>query len=140
MAVWLRNPNRRGSDRDAYDGAQDSPPALLSGMLDQRPITAPTPASPTGAPHPTIPNAETIKLAPITPNAEFIPLAPTTPNRETVPLGPQIPAPALDLDVMTSSGSPASPAPNTHDAPTTAGHNTQTPSKGPPGSTRVAGN
>jgi len=57
LAGWLRNPNRRGSDRDAYDGAHDSPPAGLSGTLDQRPVTPPTPVSPTVAPHPTIPDA-----------------------------------------------------------------------------------
>ena len=85
MAGWLRNPNRRGSDRDAYDGAHDSPPAGLSVTLDQRPVSAPTPVSPTVAPHPTIPDAETVEPAPITPNAEFIQLAHSTPNAETVP-------------------------------------------------------
>jgi len=140
MAGWLRNPNRRGSDRDAYDGAHDSPPAGLSGTLDQRPVSAPTPVSPTVAPHPTIPDAETIEPAPITPNAEFIPLAHSTPNAETVPPAPQTPAPALDQDITTSPGPPPSPAPNTHDAPTAAGQNTQTPPKGRRRSTRVAGN
>jgi len=130
MAGWLRNPNRRGSDRDAYDGTHDSPPAGLSGTLDQRPVHAPTPVSPTVAPNPTIPDAETIELAPITPNAEFIPLAHSTPNAETVPPAPPTPAPALDLDITTSPGPPPSPAPNTHDAPIAAGQNTQTPPKG----------
>ena len=80
MDGWLRNPNLRGSDSDAYDGDQDSPPAGLSRTLDQRPVSASTPISPTVEPHPTIPDAETIELAPITPNAEFIPLAPSMPN------------------------------------------------------------
>jgi len=75
MAGWLRNPKRRGSDRDAYDGTRDSPPAGLSGTLDQHPVSAPTPVSPTVVSHPTIPDAETIELPPITQNAEFIPLA-----------------------------------------------------------------
>jgi len=140
MAGWLRNPNRRGSDRDAYDGAHDSPPAGHSGTLDQPPVSAQTPISPTVAPHPTIPDAETIEPAPITPNAEFIPLAHSTPNAETVPPAPQTPAPALDQDITTSPGPPPSPAPNTHDAPTAAGQNTQTPPKGRRRSTRVAGN
>jgi len=140
MAGWLRNPNRRGSDRDAYDGAHDSPPAGLTWTLDQRPVSAPTPVSPTVAPHPTIPDAETIELAPITPNAEFIPLAHSTPNAETGPPAPQTPAPALAQDIMTSPGPPPSPAPNTHDAPTATGQNTQTPPKGHRRSTRVAGN
>jgi len=140
MAGWLRNPNRRGSDGDAYDGAHHSPPAGLSGMLDQHLVSAPTPVSPTGAPHPTIPDAETIEPAPITPNAEFIPLAHSTPNAETVPPAPPTPAPALDQDITSSPGTPPSPAPNTHDAPTAAGQNTQTPPKGRRRSTRVAGN
>ena len=84
MASFLRNPNRRGSDCDAYDGAHDSPPGGLSGTLDQRPVSAPIPVSPSVAPHPTIPDAETIEPAPITPNAEFIQLAHSTPNAETV--------------------------------------------------------
>jgi len=108
MAGWLRNPNRRGSDRDAYDGAHDSPPAGLSGTLDQRPVSAPTPISPTVAPPPTIPDAETIEPAPITPNTEFIPLAHSTPNPETVPPAQQTPAPALDQDITTSPGPPHS--------------------------------
>jgi len=140
MASWLRNPNGRGSDRDAYDGAHDSPPARLSGTLDQRLVSAPTPVSPTVAPHPTIPDAETIEPAPIKPNAEFIPLAHSTPNSETVRPALQTPAPALDQDITTSPGPPASPAPNTHDPPTAAGQNTQTPPKGHRRSTRVAGN
>jgi len=140
MAGWLRNPNRRGSDRDGYDGAHDSPPAGLSGMLDQRPVSAPTPVSPTVGPPPTIPDAEIIEAAPITPNAEFIPLAHSTPNAETVPLAPQTPAPALNQDITTSPGLPPSPAPNTHDTPTAAGQNTTTPPKGRRRSTRVAGN
>jgi len=140
MAGWLRNPNRRGSDRDAYDGAQDSPPAGLSGTLDQRPVSAPTPVSPTVTPHPTIPDAETIEPALITPNAEFIPLAQSTPNAEAVPPTAQTPAPALVQDITTSPGPPPFPAPNTHDAPAPAGQNTQTPPKGRRLSTRVAGN
>jgi len=140
MAGWLRNPNRRGSDRDAYDGAHHSPPAGLSGTLDQRPVSAPTPVSPTVAPHPTIPDAVTIEPAPITRNAEFISLAHSTPNSESVPPAPQTPAPALDQDITASLGSPPFPAPNTHDAPPAAGQNTQTPPKGRRQSSRVAGN
>jgi len=140
MAGWLRNPKRRGSDRDTYDGAHDSPPAGLSGTLDQRPVSAPTPVSPTVAPHPRIPDAETIEAAPITPNAEFIPLAHSTPNAETVPPAPQTPAPALDQHITTTPGPPPSPALNTHDAPTAAAPNTQTPPKGRRRSSRVAGN
>jgi len=30
MASWLCNPNSTGSNQDAYDGAQDGPPAGLS--------------------------------------------------------------------------------------------------------------
>jgi len=130
MAGWLRNPNRRGSDRDAYDGAHDSPPAGVSGTLDQRLVSAPTAVSPTVTPHPTIPDAETIEQAPITPNAEFIPLAHSTPNAETVPPAPKTPAAALDQVITTSPGPPPSQAPNTHDGPTAAGQNTQTPPKG----------
>jgi len=140
MAGWLRNPNRRGSDRDAHDSANDSPPAGLSGTLDQCPVSSPTPVSPTVAPLPTIPDAETIDPAPITPNAEFIPLAHSTPNAETVLPAPQTPAPALDQDITTSPGPPPSLVPNTHDAPTAAGQNTQTPPKGGRRSTSVAGN
>jgi len=73
MAGWLRNPFRRGTDCDTYDGVQHSPPARLSGMLHQLPVSAPTPVSHTVVPYPTIPEAETIELAPIPPNAEFIP-------------------------------------------------------------------
>ena len=140
MAGWLRNPNRRGSDCDAYDGAHYSPPAGLSGTLDQRPVSAPTPVSPTVAPHPTIPDAETSEPAPITPIPQFIPLAHSTPNAETVPPAPQTPAPALDQDITTSPGPPPSLAPNTHDAPTATGQNYQTPPKGRGRTTRVAGN
>ena len=140
MAGWLRNPNWRRSDRDAYDDAHDSPPAGLSRTLDQHPVSAPTPVSPTGAPHPTIPDAETIEQSPITRNAEFIPLAHSTRNAETVPPAPQTPASALDQDITTSPGHPPSPALNTHDAPTAAGQNTQTPPKGRRRSTMVAGN
>jgi len=140
MAGWPRNPNRTGSDRDAYDRAHNSPPAGQSGTLDQRPVNAPTPVSPTVVPHPTIPDAETIEPAPITPNAECIPLAHNSPNAETVPPAPQTPAPALDQDITTSPGPPPSPAPNTHDAPTAGGQNTQTPPKGRRRSTRVASN
>ena len=109
-------------------------------MLDQRPVTAPTPVSPTVAPHPTIPDAETIEPAPITPNAEFIPLAQSTPNAETVTPVPQTLAPALDQDITTSPGPCPSLAPNTYDAPTAGGQNTQTPPKVRQRSTRVAGN
>jgi len=140
MAGWLRNLDRRGSDRDGYNGAQDSPPARLPGKLDQRLVSAPTPVSPTVAPHPTIPDAETIELAPTTPNAEFILLAASTPNADTVPPAPQTPAPTLDQDITTSPRPPASPAPNTHNAPTLAGQNTQTLSNGCRRRTRVAGN
>jgi len=129
MAGWLRNPNRRGSDHDAYGAEHGSPPGL-SGTLDQSPVSAPTPVSPTVAPHSTIPDGETIEPASITPNAKFIPLAPSTRNAETVPLAPQTPPPALDQDITTSYGPPPSPAPNTHDAPTAAGQNTQMPPKG----------
>jgi len=126
MARWLRNLNGRGSDHDASDRAQDSPPAGLSGPLHPHPGSTPTPITPTVAPHPTIPNHDTIVLAPITPKAECIPLAPRTPNAETVPPASQTPAHPLDQDITTSSGPPASPAPNTHDAPTAVGQNTQT--------------
>jgi len=95
MAGLPRNPNRRGSDCNVYDGAQDSLPAELSGRLDQRPVSTSTPVGPTGVPNPTIPDAATIELAPMILNAEFIPLSPTTPNAETVPPAPQTPAPAL---------------------------------------------
>jgi len=137
MAGWLRNPNRRGSDRDAYNCAHDSPPAGLSGTLDQRPVSTPTPVSPTVTPHPTIPDAETIEPAPITPNAEFIPLAHSTPNAQTVPPAPQTRAPALDQDITTSPGPPPSPAPNTHNTPIAARQNTQTLPKGRRRSTRA---
>jgi len=116
MAAWERNPNRRGSDHDAYDGAQESPPAGLSGTLDQRPVTAPTPVSPTVAPHRMLPDGQTSEPAPITPNAECIPLVHSTPNAETVPPAPQPPAPVLDQDITSSPGPRPSPAPNTHDA------------------------
>ena len=46
MAGCLRNLNCRGSDRDAYESAHDSPPAALSGTLDQRPVSTHTPVSP----------------------------------------------------------------------------------------------
>jgi len=124
MAGWRRNPNRRGSDHDEYDGAHDSPPAGLSGMLDQRLVSAPTPLCPTVAPHPTIPDAETTELAPSTANTKFIPLAHSTPNEETIAAGPHAPAPVLDQDITTFPGPPPSPASNTHDAPTAAGQNT----------------
>jgi len=140
MAGWLRNPNRRGSDHDAYDGGNNSPPAGVSVMLDQRPVSAPTPVSPTVALHHPIPDAETIEPAPITPIAEFIPLAHSTPKAETIPPPPQTPAPALHQDITTCPGPPTSPAANTHDAPTAAGQNTQTPPKGRRQSPRVAGN
>ena len=140
MAEWLRNPKRTGGDREAYDGAHDSPPAAPSGTLDQRPASAPTPVSPTVAPHHTIPEAERIEPVPLTPNAEFITLAPNTPNAETILPAPSTPAPALDQDITTSPGPPASPAPDTHDATTAVGQNTQTPSEGRRRSARVAGN
>ena len=124
MAGLLRNPNLRGSDRDAHDGTHNSPPTGLSGMLDQHPVSALTPVSPTVAPHPTIPDAETIEPAPITPNAEFIPLAHSTPNAETVPPAAQTAAPVLDQDLTTSPGPPPFPAPKTNDAPTAAGQTT----------------
>jgi len=130
MPGWLRNPNQRGSNRDAEDGARDTPPAGLSGTLDQGPVSTPTPVCPTFPPHPTIPHTVTIEPAPITPNAEFIPWAPSTPIAEPVPPAPQTPAAALDKDIMTSRGPSASPAPNTHDAATAVGQNTQTPPKG----------
>jgi len=117
-----------------------SPPAGLSGTLDQRPVSAPTPVSHTVFPHPTIPDAETIEPAPIIPNAEFIPLAQSTPNADTVPPAPETPPPGLDQDITTSPGPPLSPAPNTHDAPTAAGQNTQMAPKGRRRGTRVAGN
>jgi len=140
MAGWLRYPNRRGCDREAYDSAQDCPLARLARTLDQRLVSAPTPVRPPVVPHPMIPNAETIEPAPITRNAEFSPLPPSTPNAETVLPGPQIPAPALDHDITTSPGPPPYPAPNTHDAPTAVGQNTQTPPKGHRQSTSFAGN
>jgi len=47
-------------------------------MLDHLPVSAPTPIRPTVAPHPTIPDDETIEPAPITSNAHFIPLVPSS--------------------------------------------------------------
>ena len=120
MAGWLRNPHRRGSDHDAYDGAQDSPPAGLSATLDQRPVSPPTPVSPTVAQHPTITDAETIEPAPISPNPKFMPLAHSTPIAESVPPAPETSAPALDQDITTCPGPPPSPAHNTHETPTAA--------------------
>jgi len=140
MAGWLRNRNWRGSDHDAYDGAPDCPPAGLSGTLDHHPVSAPTPVSPTVPPHPTIPDAVTIEPPPMTPNAECIPLAPSTPNAESVPLAPQTPAPVLNQDIMTSPGPRPFTAPNTLDAPTAPGQNTQTPPKGRRRRTRVGSN
>ena len=86
-----------------------------------------------------IPDAQTIEPDPITPNAEFILLALSMPNAETIPLAPQTPAPALDEDITTTPGPPPSPASKTHDAPTAGGQNTQTSPKRRRRSTRVAG-
>ena len=96
----MRNPNQGGGDHDAYNGTQDSPPLGPSRMLDQHPVSAPTPLSPTVMPQPTIPDAESIEMAP---DAEFAPLASNTPNAETIPPVPLTLAPALDQDITTSS-------------------------------------
>ena len=137
MAGWLRNPNQGGGDRDAYDGAQDSPPLGPSGTLNQRPVSASTPISPTVMPQPTIPDGEPIETAS---NAEFAPLASNTPNAETVPPAPLTPSPAMDQDIPTPSGPPASPAPDTHDTPTAVGQKPRTPSNRRPRSSSVAAN
>ena len=137
MAGWLRNPNQGGGDRDAYDGAQDSPPSGPSGTLDQRPVSASTPVSPIVMPQPTIPDGEPIETAP---NAEFAPFTSNTPNAENIPPAPLTPAPAMDQDITISSGPPASPAPDTHDTPTAVGQKLRTLSNGCRRSSRVAAN
>jgi len=109
-------------------------------MLDQCPVSGPTPVSLLVAPYPRIPDAETIELAPTTPNAEFILLATSTSNAETGLPRLQTLAHVLDQDITTSPGPPVSQAPDTHDAPTAGGQNTQMPSKGCQRSTRIAGN
>jgi len=129
MAGWLRNPNPRGSDNVRYDDGQGSPPGRVSGMLDQRRVSAPTSISATVGPHPMIADAEILEPAPTTPNAEFIPVAPSTANAQTVPPVLQTPAPAREPHMTTSPQTPASEAPDTHDAPTAVGEITKTPSK-----------
>ena len=121
MAGWLRNPNRRGSDNVRYDDGQGSPPGRVSGMWDQRRVSAPTSISTTVGPHPMIANAEIFEPAPTTPNAELIPVAPSTANAQTVPPVLQTPAPAREPHITTSPQTPASEAPDTHEAPTAVG-------------------
>ena len=88
-------------------------------------------------PQPTIPDGEPIETAR---NAKFALLASNTPNAESIPPAPLTPAPAMDQDITTASGPPASPAADTHNAPTAAGQKPRPPSNRRRPSSRVAAN
>ena len=104
-------------------------------MLDHLPVSAPTPICPTVAPHPTIPDDETIEPAPMTSNAHFIPLVPSPPNAETVQVPPakQTLARVLDYNIKACPGA-GSRTPNTNDVPAASGkatHGSDEPSLRP---------
>jgi len=105
-------------------------------MLDHRPVSAPTPIRPAVAPHPTIPDDETIEPAPITSNAHFIPLVPSPPNAETVQVPPakQMLGGVLDYNIKACPGPAGSRTPNTNDVPAASGkatHGSDEPSLRP---------